>query len=491
MRPEAVGIDINGILSFVSEASNSRLYLNSMMLLRHGKIVTELYWSPFSADKKHNIYSCTKSFTSTAVGLAIGEGLFSLDDKIVDLLPKKLKGNPHPYIAALRVRHLLTMCTSYSIFQDPVTDDWTAEFLNSKPDHYPGTIFCYDTSGTHTLGEIVETLSGCSLEEYLKPRLFEPLGIDDYEWEIGPMGIRRGGGGLRINTQAMARFGLLYANGGVFNNRRILPREWVELSTACHVDASNDFWAGDNLGYGFQFWRLRNNSFACMGLGGQSILILPDKDVVFVVTANTMRESGGAEVLELFWGHIYPKIAKDALPPNEKLGAELERRSASLQCGLPEGSAWNDKLGNLFGRKYALQPNPIGYQSFQLDVGDSRGRLTLYKDRREDIVEFGLGTYIDSAAPFQQYASPVQTWGKYTFIDDPEPRRRCRCGSAAVWVDEQTLVVLCHLTQTVQSFMVKCHFGSEAIVIQITPVGVYDYPFLPCALTHMKKGSLA
>ena len=481
--PESLGISLSGIESFFHAVEASGLCLNSMMLLRHGKIAVEAYWKPFRADMNHQLCSVSKSITSTAVGFALEEGLFKLKSRIVDLLPEKLDCVPHPYISAMTVRHLLMMATPFSIWKEPVTDDWTREFLNDLPDHYPGTIFCYNTSGTHTLCEIIEKYSGVSMLDFLTPRLFDPLGIDGVEWEMSPMGVCRGGGGVRMTTQGMARFGLLYLGKGMYDGNRVLPENWVRQATAWHIDTSNaDNMVEGGRGYGFQFWCTRNNGYACLGLGGQIVLVLPEQDAVFVTTANVLQEQGGRYfALELFWDHIFPAIQTAALPSSEKLKFDF----SLLNCPLPNGTFTNIAMGKNLGKRFSVKDNTIGYSAFLLDCDNQQGKLILFNEDGCDTVEFGMGKYLPSETPFQKYASEHQTWGEFTFPDEKHPRRRASCESAAVWTGENTLIIRSHIINVIQSFTLTLHFGNEAFVAQIKPFGIFAYDSLPCVLTHI------
>lgn len=487
VTPEEVGIDSETILKFIKSVNETGYSINSFMILRYGKIVAEAYWKPFSAELKHNLHSCSKSFTATAVGIAVGEKRFSLDDKIIDLLPEKLDNPPHKYIAAMKVKHLLKMATAFSVFVDPITDDWTKEFLNSKPDHYPGTLFGYDTSGTHTLCEIIQKFTGMTMEEYLKPRLLDPIGINDIEFEVSPMGINRGGGGVRITTESMARFGQLYLQDGVWNDKRILPEGWVKLATKRHIDDSNvtGITGGYN-GYGYNFWCLKENAFSCLGLGGQVITVIPKKDMVFVMTSNGIRQSNDYYIPhELMWNIIYPAVSDKSMPANKAKYKQLQNHISNLETFLPRGEISNPFSEVINNKRFDVEENLVGYDGFKISINEKEGTLSLFNKKNEDIVRFGMGTHILDNNPFQKYASEKQYWGQFTFINDKNPRKRSRCGNAAIWTDERTLIIHSHLIDIVQSFVITCNFGEEANIVQIFPFGVFSYDSLPCTITNI------
>lgn len=490
-RPEDVGIPPSAIQRFVQALSQADIEMHSVLLARHGKVAFEAYFEPFTGNLKHNLYSCTKSVTATAVGFAIDEGLISLDDHIVDWLPDKLLAEPHPYVAAMTIDHLLKMSTAFSAFVDPVTDDWTREFLNAKPDHFPGTLFGYDTSGTHVLGEVVQRATGEMLIDYLTPRLFTPLGIDDVEWEISPSGINRGGGGLRMTTESMAKFGILYAANGYYEGEKILPEGWAAMATRRHVDNSNSFGMHGTNGYGYQFWCMSAGRFACMGLGGQLIICDPRLDLVFVTTANNLRADAGQYLaMCYFLDYVLPAIDKDTCPIDENAFRYLMQFAQEAKVRLPKGIE-DAQTGNVFwGETFAASYNPLHYESVTLTRLGEGGQLLFKREDGEiDAIPFGLGTYALSDTPLQRTASHLQYWGRYTFPNEAEPRNRLRAASAGVWTDSSTLIIQSHLLETVQSHLITCHFGSPYGALQIKPYGIYTYDALPVAFTLSHKRS--
>jgi len=274
-RPESVGISPAVLLRYLHGLERTGFIAHGIMLARRGKVAFEINYKPFQPDIAHYLCSCSKSVAATAVGFALAENLFSLDDKIVELLPEKLDGTPHEYVAAMTVRHLLTMSTAFSDYE-PKTDDMTRDFLNNTPDHYPGTVFGYDSLGTYTLCEIVQKFAGMNLEEYLRPRLLEPLGFEGALFPVSKQGVCRGNGAFCMRPEDMMKFGLLYLNGGRWDGKQILPAGWAEEATAGHVScAASDGTYRES--YGYKFWRVQNNGFACLGLAGQTIVMHPIK----------------------------------------------------------------------------------------------------------------------------------------------------------------------------------------------------------------------
>ena len=224
--PEAQGVSSAGILAFVDAADQNVESMNSFMLLRHGHVVAEGWWAPYRAEAPHSLYSLSKSFTSTAVGLAIAEGKLSLDDEVLKFFPDDAPAKPSNNLKSMRVSDLLRMSTGQQA-EPPRTssEPWTKTFLAQPVPFKPGTHFLYNTSATYMLSAIVQKATGMTVLDYLKPRLFDPLGIEHPTWETSPQGISAGGYGLSIRTEDIARFGQLYLQKGKWEGQAARARE--------------------------------------------------------------------------------------------------------------------------------------------------------------------------------------------------------------------------------------------------------------------------
>ncbi|MFV0446128.1 MAG: serine hydrolase, partial [Planctomycetaceae bacterium] len=227
--PESQGVSSAQILKFV-DAANSQVHsMHSFMLLRHGQVLSEGWWSPEAADKPHVLWSLSKSFTSTAVGLAVADGKLDINDPVLKFFPEDAPTGPSEHLQAMRVRDLLTMSTG----QDPLPiltekEVWTKTFLAAPVIHKPGTTFLYNTPATYMQSAIVQQVTGDTVVDFLTPRLFEPLGIRRPLWSTSPQEISLGGYGLFLKTEDIAKFGQLYLQRGVWNGRQLIPAEWVE-----------------------------------------------------------------------------------------------------------------------------------------------------------------------------------------------------------------------------------------------------------------------
>ena len=298
--------------------------LHSVMILKDGKVIYEKWMSEGKEDTPHILNSVSKTFTSMAVGLAISEGRLALDEKLVDIFPEHCPENPSEYLKEITVEHLLTMSCGHST--DPTHESWEVKdkswirfFMEHPVTHKPGTLFCYNSLGTYVLSAIVQKRTGEKLVDYLYPRLFRPLGINNVSWLESHEGINTGGWGLFLKTEDLAKMGLMLLQKGQFNGCQVVPAEWIESASSAQVPCvpagmnSDD---ADKLrkvaktsdwlqGYGYQMWRSRYNSFRADGANGQYILVIPEKNAVVVTTAHIKDMQ--AE-LNLIWKHIYPAL---------------------------------------------------------------------------------------------------------------------------------------------------------------------------------------
>ena len=300
--------------------------IHSIMILQHGKVLEEKWMSEGQPDSAHIMNSVSKTFTATAVGLAIAEGRLSLEDKVVDFFPDKVPENASDTLKSVTVRHLLTMNCGHGT--DPTfavrqgEKDWVTAFLEWPVDHEPGSYYCYNTIGTYVLSEIVQKVTGQKVNDYLEPRLWKPLGINKPHWEESPTGANCGGWGLYLKTEDMAKMGQLLLQEGKWKGRRILPAEWVreassnlvwsvphmltpELCERIGMTKENSDWLQ---GYGYQMWRCRHNAYRADGANGQYIIVLPDQDAVIAMTAN-LRDMQGE--INLVWDHILPALKNE------------------------------------------------------------------------------------------------------------------------------------------------------------------------------------
>ncbi len=328
--PEAQGVSTAAIIDFIQTADKQVNSMHSFMLVRHGHVVAEAWWSPEAADKQHVLWSLSKSFTSTAVGFAVAEGKLSIDDLVISFFPEDLPEKPSNNLKMMRVRDLLSMSAGHQV-EVKLTEEtpWVKAFLAHEVPHKPGTHFQYNTPATFMLSAIVQKVTGQTVLEYLKPRLFDPLGIKDPRWDANPQGISIGGYGLFIRTEDIAKFGQLYLQKGKWNGKQLLPESWVTLATSRQVSNGSDPQRDWDQGYGFQFWRCRHNAFRGDGRDGQFCVVIPEQDTVVAMTANTKDLQGQ---LNIVWDKLLPGLKDKPLPPDNDAQNKLKDLISTLKA---------------------------------------------------------------------------------------------------------------------------------------------------------------
>lgn len=324
--PHSQGVRAAAILEFVQAADETLESLHSVMIVRHGKVIAEGWWAPYDANTRHQLYSLSKSFTSTAVGMAVAEGKLSLDDSLVELFPMELPESPSPNLKSMRVRDLLRMSTGQDKEPSLMSEtEWIEKFLAQNVPFKPGTHFMYNTPATYMCSAAVQKRTGQTVLDFLQPRLFQPLGIENPTWPTSPEGVTLGGYGLSVRTEDIAKFGLLYLNRGQWNGQQLIPSEWVQQATDIQTSNGSSPTSDWDQGYGYQFWRCRHGAYRGDGAFGQYCLVLPQQDAVIAITAGL---SNMQAVLDLVWGKLLPGFEDSPLPQDAKLN---ERLSARLQ----------------------------------------------------------------------------------------------------------------------------------------------------------------
>ncbi len=329
--PESQGVSSAQIRKFVEAADQKVHTMHSFMLVRHGQVVAEGWWKPEAAEKPHVLWSLSKSFTSTAVGMAVAEGKFSIDDPVLKFFPEDAPAAPSDKLKSMRVRDLLTMSTGHqdeAKVREMTDATWVKTFLNHPVPHKPGSHFQYNTPATFMLSAIVQKTTGQTVVEYLKPRLFDPLGIENPQWDANPEGISLGGYGLHVRTEDIAKFGQLYLQKGQWNGQQLLSPEWIALATSKQVSNGSDPVKDWDQGYGFQFWRCRHNGFRGDGKDGQFCIVLPEQDAVIAITAHT---GDMQSELNVVWDFLLPAFTDKALPENSDEQAKLKEALGKLE----------------------------------------------------------------------------------------------------------------------------------------------------------------
>jgi CubicO group peptidase (beta-lactamase class C family) len=456
--PEQQGISSADILAFVEAADKDIDAMNSFMLIRHGHVVAEGWWSPYDRDTPHMLYSLSKSFTSTAVGLAISEGKLSLDDQVLKFFPEDAPAEPSVNLRAMRVRDLLRMNTGNQseapiLAGDPTkaNNSWSKTFLAHPVPFKPGTHFLYNSPGTYMLSAIVQKVTGMTVVDYLRPRLFEPLGLRDPKWITSPQGITAGAYGLSVRTEEIARFGILYLQKGRWNGKQLIPASWVEQATSMQTSNGSAPTSDWDQGYGYQFWRSRHNSFRGDGAFGQYCMVLPEMDAVVVITSGVRDMQ---QVMNLVWDKLLPTMKPGRLPENATARRQLESRLAGLAVKLPRAAATSSLAASISGKWYEFAENDRGIKAVSLDFNSSSPALIVQTANGETRTPIGMNSWARSRGSF--------TNGLDHFLSVPENPLVAASGA---WSGENTFTVKIVLYETPFYSTVNFKFEGNRMLI--------------------------
>jgi CubicO group peptidase (beta-lactamase class C family) len=395
--PEEQGIPASAILGFVEGAEQKVDAVHSFMLVRHGHVVAEGWWSPYAAGEPHVLFSLSKSFTSTAVGLAIAEGKLSLDDTMLRIFPEEAPAFPSKNLESMRVRDLLRMSTGQradDIKDFPFTgkEDLVRTFLEIPVPDAPGTHFVYNTAATYVLSAAVQKVTGQTVRDYLQSRLFEPLGIAKPRWDESAQGVSLGGFGLNLHTEDIAKFGQLYLQKGQWQGRQLIPSAWVEEATSMQTANGSDPTSDWNQGYGYQFWRCRHGFFRGDGAFGQFCIVMPQYDAVIAITSGTGDMQA---VMNLVWDRIVPALGEAALPADPGPDRRLAEKLASLSLPVQAGQAASPTAARVAGKTFTFPENSLHIGALSLKAGGAGAgtSITVRFAGADQRIEFGQGAW--------------------------------------------------------------------------------------------------
>ena len=439
--PEQQGIASTDLLAFVEAADREIDTMNSFMLVRHGHVVAEGWWAPYDRNTPHVLYSLSKSFTSTAVGFAVAEGKLNLDDQVIKFFPEEVPADPSVNLRAMRVRDLLRMNTGNQ-FEAPIrvddpgkqSDTWVKTFLMHSVPFKPGTHFLYNSPATYMLSAIVQKATGMTVLEYLRPRLFDPLGFKDPVWISSPQGITAGAYGLSVRTEEIARFGELYLRQGIWNGKQLLPAAWVREATSMQTSTGSAPLSDWDQGYGYQFWRSRHNSFRGDGAFGQYCMVIPELDAVVAITSGVRNMQ---QVMNLVWDKLLPAMKPGRLPENAAARRRLESRLAALRVKFPNGSPSSPVSSSVSGKWFEFAENSRGIKALSFDFNSPSPSLIVRTATGETRMTVGSDTWTNSRGQF--------TNGLERALSVPENPLVAASGA---WIAEDTFTVKIVLSET-------------------------------------------
>jgi CubicO group peptidase (beta-lactamase class C family) len=464
--PEAEGVSSNDIIRFLDAAAKSKTEFHSFMLLRHGKVIAGGWWNPYRADEKHMLYSCSKSFTATAVGFAISEKKLSLDDKVISFFPNNLQDTVSDWLKELTVKDALMMSDGQepdpSLIVASKDTNWIMGFLTTPIVHEPGTQFLYNSLGTYMLSAVVQKATGQKVIDYLQPRLFAPLGISGIDWETDLQGINTGGWGLRLKTEDIAKFAELFLQDGKWNGKQILSADWVHEASTMKImqdpnapQSKRD--SSDWLqGYCYQMWRCRHNAFRGDGAYGQFMIVMPDQDAALAITAETQDMQ---EEINLVWDYLLPAFTKNKLPENKSAYAKLEAKIHSLTLPVPVKHTAD--VARINGKTFIAADNDMHLKSISFSFANNICHVIFEDDKSKYPIDFGAGRWIESGTDMR---GPSLT---YNAIENVSMLYPAKIAAAYTWKDATTLELVLRYTESPHTETITCHLAGNQLSIEV------------------------
>lgn len=438
VSPESVGIPSGAVSRFVDALESGYTEMHGLMIMRHGKICAEGWWTPFAPGLHHMCASLTKTYMGTAIGIAYTEGLLKLDDRLIDIFPEFTPEEPSPYIDELTVRNVLVMGTGMRSFPSE-EGGWVKNFIAHPIVEKPGTTYFYNSVGSTFLGKIILRLTGKDVFTYLKEKLFPKIGIDgdNIDHGIAPDGHDMWAWRTVSCTEDNLRLMKLYADGGVWDGERILAEDYVKLATSCQnasaTEEINNPGNPDNyVGYGFQMWMCQYpGAYRADGAGGQFSIVIPDRDMIVSINENAF--GGPQKTLDHVWNILLPAVSDDVLPEDPESAGYLKRKLSSLAIPAPEFRPYGQMKEKASGRYVLTEggfdlycngmhaPSSVDTEWFTIDFDTMEGRVTcVAKDRTRCTVEFAM----NGSRRYNRFAS------RWQFASE--------CWANGVWEDDRT-----------------------------------------------------
>lgn len=450
--PERMGIDSKVVsVLFDSILAMPKNDIHSVMILRHDSVLAEIYPKPFEAKYKHTMYSCSKTFVAAAVGIAISENRLRLTDRVATFFPDELPDTLSDNLASMTIRDLLTMSSGIEpdwVLRNHGTD-WTKRLL-TKPVAEPGKKFKYDSLCTYLLSAIVQKVTGQLLLDYLQDRIFNALNIHDVAWEQSPEGVNTGGWGLYIQSESLAKFGLLLLHRGKWHDRQLIPAAWVDEMMKVQIETGYD-------SYGYQMWQCNYPGvFRADGALGQYVMIVPKEDMVIVITE--CNSGDGAHLRDLFWRDLMPAIKSQPLRESRRTKRLQKRRD---QLRTPMGKRSSENIKTIANQRYALPDNPYGWKQLSVKREGNRLVLNLLCDSgRELRLPLGYRSWLSTTTDEKPFYT-VWAVDRFKGIDGP-----FHIAGSYAWTSGSKLAVRLQYTNWVSALDLKFDFTTQMLSVR-------------------------
>ncbi len=429
--------------------------IHSMIVMRHGKVVGEFYPAPFAPEYRHTQYSSSKTLVSLAVGIAIDENRLRLTDRVAAFFPEYLPDSVSANLAKMTLEDLLTM-------QSGIKPDWGMRsrgtewirtFLSKEVTNVPGEVFAYDSMVTYMISAIVQKVTGKTVLEYLKEKMFAHMNISKVNWEISPEGVNTGGWGLHIQSESLAKVGQMWLDDGVWNGEQLVSKEWIALMSSKHAN-------GGDYGYGYQVWMCKYpGAVRADGALGQYVIVVPEKDVVIVLTEASF--TNGKPQRGLIWDKFLPQLADKPLVAGKDYEL-LKKKQASNHLPYAEGKEKGSLLKKIEGKKIIVGKNRYGWKEVQFAKEGKELQMTIVKDDNTSYTQsLGYRNWItDEIAGFPPYSINPIGWEKG--LEGP-----FYCAGSYGW-EKNRLNVELHYVNWVTSLHMSWKVSGNEVILDIS-----------------------
>jgi len=430
---EQQGISSLAIKNFLDAVDASEEEFHGFIMMRNGHVISEAWWSPFQSSYLHTLYSLSKSFTSTAIGMLVDDKKIMVEDQLISFFPDDLPEVVSDHLKAMKLKHLLTMNTGHaegttSAMFESEDSNWVKAFLAQEVVHEPSTHFLYNTGATYMLSAIVQKVSGQTVHDFLSERLFKPLNITGTDWEKDPNGVDVGGWGLRARLEHIANFGQLYLQEGQWNGQQIISPNWVKEATAKQT-TSQENESDWGQGYGYQFWRCKPEPGFYRGDGafGQYCIVIPQYQTVIAINSESKDMQAS---MNLVWDHLLPEFSESEKTLKENPSAQntLKEKISTLKIPVLKGQEASKLAQKIAGQNFQLEANGEKAKSVQFSFENNQCTISLNKEDGLELLQCGKEKWIvngDQRRPtpsilgypgYQPVASKYAA--SYTWTDD-------------------------------------------------------------------------
>ena len=458
--PEAQGISSASISKFLEVIKESGQEFHSLMILRHGHLIAEAFWKPYSSEHRMQTYSLSKSFTSTAIGFAVSEGYLTVDDPVIKFFPDDLPAAINANLAALKVKHLLMMAVGHE--KDSILTleasapgvRWEKTFLSIPVVFTPGTKFLYNSGASYMLSSIVKKITGKTAHEFLRPRLYQPLNITNTTWGENFEGVNMGASHLRMPTEDLAKFGQLYLQKGMWNGKQVISKEWVAEASRKQIEnGKNDSSWG--YGYGYQFWLNPPGGFRADGAFGQYSMVLPEQDAVVAITSESIDTK---KTMQIVWDELLPQMKSSSLPKNHGGYKQLQQDLQALKYDPPQVARSSPIAAKISGKEFMLDKNPFNAKVVSFKFAGDKCVFTLKKDGKPDIViTNGMNHWLRE----KNRKPEAHSLFSLRRIDFDSI-----VAASATWQSENTLLLTWRFIETAHGDSLTCIFDDDKLTIK-------------------------